>query len=69
MESAFTLKRAAQEARRLKEGTQSAESLSLFDRLDLSIEMRRLQSQAAERMSRMLRYEGDVPDHDSGGRV
>lgn len=58
-ESSFTLKRAAQEARRVKEGTQSSESLSLFDRLDLSIEMRRLQSQASERMSRMLRYAGE----------
>ena len=34
------------------------ESLSLFDRLSISFEMRRLQSQAAERMSRMLQYEG-----------
>jgi hypothetical protein len=59
VESSFTLKRAAQEARRVKEGTQSAESLTLFDRLDLAIEMRRLQNQAAERMSRMLRYGGE----------
>lgn len=57
-ESDFTLRRAAQEVRRIKEGTQSLESLSLFDRLGLSIEMRRLQSEASERMSRMLRYEG-----------
>lgn len=59
-ESSFTLKRAAQEARRTKDGTQNAESLSLFDRLGLSLEMRRLQSQAAERMSRILRYEGEL---------
>ena len=58
-EASFTLKRAAQEARRVKEGTQSSESLSLFDRLELGIEMRRLQNQAAERMSRMLRYDGE----------
>lgn len=58
--SDFTLKRAAQEARRIKEGTQSADSLGLFDRLGLSLEMRRLQLQASERMSRMLRYEGAV---------
>ncbi|MCU0753040.1 MAG: hypothetical protein MUC40_08490 [Akkermansiaceae bacterium] len=56
-DSDFTLRRAAQEARRSK---QSPESLTLFDRLGLSIEMRRLQSQAAERMSRMLRYDGSV---------
>ena len=57
-ESDFTLKRAAQEAKRVKEGIQSPESLTLFDRLGLSIEMRRLQNQASERMSRMLRYDG-----------
>ncbi|MDP3850323.1 MAG: hypothetical protein Q8Q59_07460 [Luteolibacter sp.] len=59
-DSDFTLKRAAQEARRIKEGAQSLESLSLFDRLGMSIEMRRMQTQASERMSRMLRYEGEV---------
>jgi len=59
-DSDFTLKRAAQEARRIQEGSQTMESLSLFDRLGLSIEMRRLQSQASERMSRMLRYEGGL---------
>ncbi len=57
-ESDFTLRRAAQEARRIQEGKQSSTSLSLFDRLGLSMEMRNLQSQASERMSRMLRYEG-----------
>lgn len=56
----FTLRRAAQEAKRIEEGTQSLESLTLFDRLGMSIEMRRMQSQASERMSRMLRYEGGV---------
>lgn len=59
-DSDFTLKRAAQEARRIQEGSQTMESLSLFDRLGLSIEMRRLQSQASERISRMLRYEGGL---------
>ena len=58
-ETSITLKRAAQEARRVKEGTQSAESLSLFDRLNLSSEMRRLESQEAARMSKMLRYTGE----------
>jgi len=56
----FTLRRAAQEARRIQEGRQTMDSLSLFDRLGLSIELRRLQTQASERMSRMLRYEGEV---------
>ena len=56
----FTLRRAAQEARRVQEGSQSPESLSLFKRLGLGIELRRLRDQAAERMSRMLQYEGKV---------
>lgn len=57
-ESEFTLKRAAQETRRIKEGTQNPESLSLLDRLDSNIEIRQLQRQTSEHMSRMLRYEG-----------
>jgi hypothetical protein len=57
-DSAFTLKQATLEARRLKEGTPSGESPSLFERLDSSIELRRRQSHEAERMSRMLRYQG-----------
>ena len=56
----FTLRRAAQEARRIQEGRQSPESLSLFDRLGLGMELRRLSNQAADRMSRMLRYEGEL---------
>ena len=59
-ESEFTLKRAALEAKRIQDGQQDAESLDLFKRLGLSIEMRQLKAQAAERMSRMLRYEGAV---------
>jgi hypothetical protein len=56
----FTLDRAAQEAQRVQEGRQSPDSLSLFDRLGLGVELRRLQTQAAERISRMLRYEGQL---------
>ena len=59
-EDNFTLRRAAWAARRIQEGGQSNESLSLFDRIDLGTELRRLSSQAAERMSRMLRYEGQL---------
>lgn len=59
-ESEFTLKRAALEAKRIREGQQTADSLGLYDRLGLSIEMRNLQTQASERLSRMLRYEGGV---------
>jgi hypothetical protein len=60
-ESDFTLKRAAIEARRMAEGQESADaSMDLFKRLGLSIEMRQLKAQQAERMSRMLRYEGEL---------
>ena len=54
----FTLKRAALEAKRLREGIQNQAPASLFDRLGLSLEMRRIEEQASERLSRMLRYEG-----------
>lgn len=56
--SDFTLKRAAREARLSAEGG-GATSGSLFDRLQYSLAMRQLQSQASERMSRMLRYDGN----------
>ena len=55
----FTLRRAALEAKRVKEGKQSEQSLSLIDRLGLGQDMRHLEAQAADRMSRMLRYEGN----------
>lgn len=58
--SDFSLKRAAQEAKRVKEGQQSPDSLNLFDRLGMSLQMRQLQNQASERMSRMLQYEGEL---------
>lgn len=57
-ESDFTLKRAAQELQRIKEGKQSLDSLSLFDRLSVGLEKRRMEQVELERMSRMLRYEG-----------
>lgn len=55
----FTLKRAALEAKRIKDGKQAESSLSLSDRLGvMSMEMRRLEEQASERLSRTLQYEG-----------
>jgi hypothetical protein len=57
-ESEFATKRAALEAKRVRDGLQSMDSLSLTDRLGLGLEMRHLKSQASERMSRRLRYEG-----------
>jgi hypothetical protein len=53
-EGSFSLKDAAK-ARNAKKGDQS---MSLSERLDLGLELRRLTNQAAERMSRMLQYEG-----------
>ncbi len=57
-EAEFTLRRAAEEAKRAREGSVSDGSNSLFDRLGMSLEMRRLEMLAADRLSRTLRYEG-----------
>jgi hypothetical protein len=57
-ESDFSLKRAALELKRIRESDKSENSLSLRDRLGMNLELRRLQSQSSERMSRMLQYEG-----------
>lgn len=57
-EDDFTLRRAAQEAKRIKEGSMDVASGTLFDRMGLSFEMRRLEEQASDRMSKTLRYEG-----------
>lgn len=54
----ITLRRAALALDKSARGAMRDESLSLFDRLGSNAEMRRLQQQASERMSRMLRYEG-----------
>jgi hypothetical protein len=54
----ITLKRAASEAEGDQKGSTREEGVSLFDRLRANYELRRLQQQASERMSRMLRYEG-----------
>jgi hypothetical protein len=54
----FTLRRAALEAQRARDGNMGEGASSLFDRLGLSLEMRRLEEQAANRLSTTLRYEG-----------
>jgi hypothetical protein len=51
----ITLKRAALVS---EKDSSRDEGLSIFDRLSSNYELRRLQQQASERMSRMLRYEG-----------
>lgn len=56
--SDFTLRRAALAAKRARDGNIGEGASSLFDRLGLSLEMRRLEEQAADRLSRTLRYEG-----------
>lgn len=58
-DSNFTLKRAANEAKQGRDGLQNPETMSLFDRLGLSLEMRKLEVEAAERLSRMLRHQGE----------
>ena len=57
-EEDITLKRATQVLERAGGGGVRDESGSLFDRLSSNAELRKLQQQASERMSRMLRYEG-----------
>lgn len=54
----FTLRRAALAAKRARDGNMGEGTSSLFDRLGLSLEMRRLEEQAADRLSRTLRYQG-----------
>jgi hypothetical protein len=54
----FTLRRAALEAQRARDGNMGEGASSLFDSLGLSLEMRRLEEQAANRLSTTLRYEG-----------
>lgn len=54
----LTLRRAAREAKRAKEGDREDGKVSLFERLNLGFEMRRLEKQASERLSKTLRYEG-----------
>lgn len=54
----FSLKRAAIEAKREREGLENPQNYTLFDRLSLNSEMRQLEVAASERLSRMLRYEG-----------
>ena len=59
-EAEISLRRAAQALDRSGGGGARDESGSLFDRLSSNAELRRLQHQASERMSRMLRYEGSL---------
>lgn len=55
----FTLRGAGQAVKKSREG-QTENSPSLFDRVAQSLDDRQLETQAAERSSRMLRYEGMV---------
>lgn len=57
-ESDFTLRRAAEAAKRAKEQNPADGNGSLFDRLGLNVVMRRMEEEQAERMSRTLLYEG-----------
>lgn len=57
-ETDFSLRRAAKEAQRIKDGSQREGPDSPTRKMELALEMRRLEEQAAERLSRTLRYEG-----------
>ncbi len=57
-DSNFTLRRAALEEKRAKEGNAGVATNLSMDHLGLSLELRRLGEKAAERLSRTLRYEG-----------
>ena len=54
----FTLKAAALQAKRVKEGKQTEGSLSLMEKMAIGQEMRYLEEQASDRASRTLRYAG-----------
>lgn len=54
----FTLRRAAQEARREKDNDADQATQGVMDRLGLSLELRRLEELAAERSSKTLQYDG-----------
>jgi hypothetical protein len=60
MKTDFSLKRAALEAKREREGLDNPDKYSLFDRLGFNDELRGLQSETMNRMSRMLQYEGNL---------
>ena len=55
----FTLRKAAQAAKRRKDSPQPEGSTSLSNRLAQNIQTRQLEAQASERLSRTLRYEGE----------
>lgn len=57
-ESDITLRKAALESKRGKDGKVVDASSSLFDRLGLNFEKRQMEDQAADRLSKNLRYEG-----------
>lgn len=56
----FTLKHAANAAKLMRDGVQNPDTMDLFERLGLSVEMRKLEAEAADRLSRMLRYQGEL---------
>lgn len=58
-ETEFSLKRAAIEAERERKGMLDPDEYTLFDRLSLNAELRELEVEAAERMARILQYEGE----------
>lgn len=55
----ITLRRAAN-VTKAKSEPSSPDALTLFDRLGLGVEMKKVQSEASQRLSRMLRYQGNL---------
>lgn len=60
LERQFTLRQAANAARRAQEGEGADDSGQIFDRIGMNYEARMLAEQQAVRLSRMLVYEGGV---------
>ncbi len=58
-ETDFTLRAAATAAKRTKDGYKQEDTTSLSSRLAANLEVRQLEAQASERVSRTLRYQGE----------
>jgi hypothetical protein len=56
----LTLKRATEQIRKLEQGRIDQSSLGLFDRVGLALDSHHLRVQESERLSRLLRYEGEL---------
>lgn len=60
LERQFTLRQAANAARRAQEATGSTDAGQLFDRIEMNYEARMFAERQTSRLARMLIYEGDI---------